>query len=123
MREFVDVDRVRRTYVQHAAIITAILDGDADLGAARMESHILEGHRFVRRACIEVGLVDKDGYGDDVRRTTSAREATMSEPVLEARGVTVRFGDVVANDASTSSSGPGRFTPFSARTAPGRARS
>ncbi len=64
MREFVDVDRVRRTYVQHAGIIMAILDGDADLGAARMEAHILEGHRFVRRACIEAGLVDQDGYSD-----------------------------------------------------------
>jgi len=64
MREFVAPQRIRRTYAQHADILRAVLDGDGDLAAARMEAHILEGHRFVRRASIEAGLVDRDQRGD-----------------------------------------------------------
>lgn len=70
MREFVDPERVRRTYDQHGAIIGSILDGDGDLAVSRMESHILEGHRFVRRASIESGIVDHDALGGDDRPGT-----------------------------------------------------
>lgn len=64
MREFVDPERIRRTYIQHADILRSILAGDGGLAAARMEAHILEGHRFVRRTAIEAGLVDPDSFSE-----------------------------------------------------------
>lgn len=63
IREFVDAERVRRTYEQHVGITSAILDGDAALATALMTAHILEGGRFVRANAVRHGLVDLDGAG------------------------------------------------------------
>jgi len=60
IREFIDAERTRRTYLQHAAILQAILDADGPLAVALMLSHILEGQRYVRRAALDLGLVEPD---------------------------------------------------------------
>lgn len=57
MREFVDAERVRRTYEQHASILRAILAGDPTLATALIHAHILEGQRFVRVSALSLGLV------------------------------------------------------------------
>lgn len=58
LREFVDADRIVRTYDQHAGILRAIVDGDPVLATALMTSHILEGQRFVRANAVAQGLID-----------------------------------------------------------------
>lgn len=65
IREFIDEVRVRRTYEQHTSILHAILHGDATLATARMYSHILEGHRFVRASAMSSGMVAGIGEGLD----------------------------------------------------------
>lgn len=57
IREFINADRVRRTYQQHAGILHAILDGDPRYATALMRSHILEGQRYVPRSALELGMV------------------------------------------------------------------
>lgn len=57
IREFINEDRVRRTYEQHAGILHAILDGDPGYATALMRSHILEGQRYVRRSALDLGMV------------------------------------------------------------------
>lgn len=64
MREFIDLDRVHRTYEQHTTILHAILDADATLATALMESHVLEGRRFVRRSASSLGLLTPDPVDD-----------------------------------------------------------
>ncbi|HEX2027935.1 MAG TPA: GntR family transcriptional regulator [Nitriliruptorales bacterium] len=64
IREFIDEDRVRRTYEQHATILHAILDGDATLATALMHAHILEGQRYVRRSALSLGMVTT--IGEDI---------------------------------------------------------
>jgi DNA-binding GntR family transcriptional regulator len=48
IRDFIDPERVRRTYAQHAAILRALLAGDARLSRALLRAHIWESHSFVR---------------------------------------------------------------------------
>lgn len=68
IREFIDEDRVRRTYEQHASILYAIFDADPAMATARMHSHILEGQRYVRRSALAMGMVSPVGedFDDDV---------------------------------------------------------
>ncbi|HWH31557.1 MAG TPA: GntR family transcriptional regulator [Egibacteraceae bacterium] len=61
MREFIDAERVSRTFEQHAGIARAILAGDPDLAVALMHAHILEGHRYVRAYALAHGLVEHAG--------------------------------------------------------------
>lgn len=61
IREFINQDRVRRTYEQHAGILHAILDGDPGYATALMRAHILEGQRYVRRSALELGMVTLAG--------------------------------------------------------------
>lgn len=61
IREFINEDRVRRTYEQHAGILRAILDGEPRYATALMRSHILEGQRYVRRSALELGMVALPG--------------------------------------------------------------
>ena len=63
MREFVDEERVARTYDQHAGVLRAIRDRDPELAVALMTSHILEGQRFVRANALALDLVDLDADG------------------------------------------------------------
>lgn len=48
IQEFVDSNRVVRTYAQHADILRAILSADRDVAVARMTAHVLEGKQYVR---------------------------------------------------------------------------
>ena len=50
IRDFVDPDRVRRTFDQHAAILRALLDADARTARAMLRAHIWESYAFVRGA-------------------------------------------------------------------------
>ncbi|WP_169786762.1 GntR family transcriptional regulator [Nitriliruptor alkaliphilus] len=73
MREFVDADRVQRTYEEHASILRAILTGDPTLAAALMHAHILAGQRFVRESALSLGLVaGVDEVLDDAEQGMSA---------------------------------------------------
>lgn len=65
IREFINEDRVRRTYEQHAGILRAILDGDAGYSTALMRSHVLEGQRYVRRSALELGMVSRGAERGD----------------------------------------------------------
>ncbi|MBI2760411.1 MAG: GntR family transcriptional regulator, partial [Chloroflexi bacterium] len=47
IRDFIDPERVRRTYVQHATILRGLLDRDARLSRALLRAHIWESHSFV----------------------------------------------------------------------------
>ncbi len=47
MRDFIDPTRVLRTYEQHAAILHALLDGDARLAASLLRAHIWQSYGFV----------------------------------------------------------------------------
>lgn len=67
MREFIDADRVQRTYDQHTSILRAILAADSTLATALMTSHVLEGQRYVRHSAIALDLLapqaaDGDGH-------------------------------------------------------------
>lgn len=48
IRDFVDPERVQRTFDQHLGVISAIVAGDARLAAALLRAHIWESHAFVR---------------------------------------------------------------------------
>jgi DNA-binding GntR family transcriptional regulator len=48
IRDFIDPERVRRTYAQHATILRALLASDARLSRALLRSHVWESHSFVR---------------------------------------------------------------------------
>ncbi|MCX6020564.1 MAG: FCD domain-containing protein, partial [Chloroflexi bacterium] len=48
IRDFVDPDRVWRTYDQHAEILRCLQAGDQRLAQALLQAHIWESHRFVR---------------------------------------------------------------------------
>ncbi|HLF79858.1 MAG TPA: GntR family transcriptional regulator [Dehalococcoidia bacterium] len=48
VRDFMDPERVRLTFDQHAAILESLLKGDARLAQAMLRAHILESHAFVR---------------------------------------------------------------------------
>ena len=47
MRDFIDPTRVLRTYEQHAAILHALIDRDARLGASLLRAHIWQSYGFV----------------------------------------------------------------------------
>ena len=53
IRDFIDPERVRLTFDQHAAILHALLDGDQALAIVRLQAHILESRANVRRRFIE----------------------------------------------------------------------
>lgn len=48
VRDFMDPERVRLTFNQHAAILESLLKGDTRLAQAMLRAHILESHAFVR---------------------------------------------------------------------------
>ncbi|MBM4442727.1 MAG: GntR family transcriptional regulator [Candidatus Rokubacteria bacterium] len=48
MRDFVDPQRIVRTYEQHAAILHALLDADGRLAASLLRAHIWQSYVFVR---------------------------------------------------------------------------
>ncbi|MEV0110008.1 hypothetical protein AB0H42_27225 [Nocardia sp. NPDC050799] len=50
MREFGGLDRVGRTCSQHADILRAVRDEALPLAIALVNSHVLEGKRYVRIA-------------------------------------------------------------------------
>jgi DNA-binding GntR family transcriptional regulator len=52
IRDFVDPERVHRTYVQHATILRGLLDHDARLSRALLRAHIWESHAFVRSSAL-----------------------------------------------------------------------
>jgi len=52
IRDFIDPERVRRTYSQHAAILRGLLAGDARLARALLRAHIWESHSFVRTSAL-----------------------------------------------------------------------
>ena len=56
MRDFIDPERVARTYEQHAAILRALLRRDARLAAALLRAHIWQSYDFV---CASI-LQDED---------------------------------------------------------------
>ena len=47
MRDFINPDRVARTYEQHAAILRALLRNDGRLAAALLRAHIWQSYDFV----------------------------------------------------------------------------
>jgi len=47
MRDFIDPERVRRTYEQHRAILEALLKSDGRLAAALLRGHIWQSYDFV----------------------------------------------------------------------------
>ena len=47
MRDFIDPDRVLRTYEQHRAILEALLKGDGRLAGAILKAHIWQSYDFV----------------------------------------------------------------------------
>jgi DNA-binding GntR family transcriptional regulator len=53
IRDFIDPERVRLTFDQHAGILQALLDGDQRLATARLQAHILESRANVRQRFIE----------------------------------------------------------------------
>ena len=65
IREFIDDDRISRTYEQHVSILRAILDGDRELAGALMRSHIIEAQRHVRRRALELRVVSPLGEDPD----------------------------------------------------------
>src|SRR5262249_50808695 len=50
IRDFLDPERVQRTYEQHAAVVRCLLDGDVRLATAILKAHIWESHAFVRQS-------------------------------------------------------------------------
>lgn len=80
IREFIDEDRVRRTYEQHASILHAILDADPALASALMQSHILEGQRYVRRSALALGMVATAGEDLDDDAPASAAVTVGATP-------------------------------------------
>lgn len=48
IRDFANAERVRLTFEQHTAILRALLDGDARLGAALLRAHIWQSYAYVR---------------------------------------------------------------------------
>lgn len=52
VRDFVDGQRVRRTFEQHAAILHALRARDARLASALLRAHIWESHSFVRASAL-----------------------------------------------------------------------
>ena len=53
IRDFIDPERVRLTFEQHAGILQALLAGDQLLAVARLQAHILESRANVRQRFIE----------------------------------------------------------------------
>ena len=53
IKDFIDPDRVRMTFDQHAGILQALLVGDQRLAVARLQAHILESRANVRQRFIE----------------------------------------------------------------------
>ena len=53
IRDFIDPERVRLTFDQHAGILQALLAGDQLLAVARLQAHILESRANVRQRFIE----------------------------------------------------------------------
>jgi DNA-binding GntR family transcriptional regulator len=52
IRDFIDPERVRRTYAQHTSILHALLARDARLARALQRAHIWESHSFVRASAL-----------------------------------------------------------------------
>ena len=48
MRDFIDSERVRRTYEQHEAILRALIARDGRLAAALLRAHIWQSFAYVR---------------------------------------------------------------------------
>ncbi|MHB8576782.1 MAG: GntR family transcriptional regulator [Dehalococcoidia bacterium] len=48
IRDFIDPERIRRTYDQHAAVVRSLQSGDARLAQAQLRAHIWESRSFVR---------------------------------------------------------------------------
>jgi DNA-binding GntR family transcriptional regulator len=48
IRDFVDPERVRQTFEQHAAILRSLLDGDTRTARALLRAHIWQSYAFVR---------------------------------------------------------------------------
>ena len=47
MRDFIDSERVRRTYEQHEAILRALIDRDGRLAGSLLRAHIWQSYGFV----------------------------------------------------------------------------
>ncbi len=58
IRDFVDPERVRRTFDQHAAILRALIDSDARTARALLLAHIWESYAFVRASAAEALAVE-----------------------------------------------------------------
>lgn len=52
IRDFVDAERVRLTFEQHAAIARALLDRDTRLAQALLRGHIWQSYAFVRSSLL-----------------------------------------------------------------------
>jgi DNA-binding GntR family transcriptional regulator len=52
IRDFIDPERVRRTYLQHATVLRALLAADARLSRALLRAHVWESHSFVRASAL-----------------------------------------------------------------------
>lgn len=59
IRDFIDPERVRRTFDQHASILRALLEGDARTARAMLRAHIWESFAFVRASAEVAPLVVK----------------------------------------------------------------
>jgi DNA-binding GntR family transcriptional regulator len=53
IRDFIDPERVRLTFEQHAGILDALMAGDQRLANARLQAHILESRANVRQRFID----------------------------------------------------------------------
>lgn len=57
IRDFLDGERVQRTFDQHASILRAVRARDARLARALLRAHIWESHSFVRAAAMAAATV------------------------------------------------------------------
>lgn len=58
IRDFIDPDRVRRTFDQHAAILRALLEADVRTARAMLRAHIWESYAFVRSSVVATSAVN-----------------------------------------------------------------
>jgi ABC-type glutathione transport system ATPase component len=95
MHDFLTEERIDRTITQHLGIVESVLDNDLDQANNRFRRHLGESIAVGRAAGgAGVGAHDVDRGGEPV---TAVAEADA--PLLSVRGLTCRFGEVVANDA------------------------
>ena len=52
VRDFIDPERVKRTFEQHSAIVRSLLDGDQRLARALLRAHIWQSYAFVRASVL-----------------------------------------------------------------------